>query len=248
MNLAEFPITLLAERRGVSMITREVVVREERTGLNVIRRRSRSPAPSWTAFPRPRTTSSSSGSSTSRSERTTSPTAESGSPAPSSSAVLGWPDSGQSYRRIELSLKRWGQVFVLYENSWWEKPKQAYSTKGFGIIDDFELIDASKSRQQLAALSVEHRLERDLLPEPRGGVRPHPRPENPLPSPAPHLAADVSLPRQALLPLPCPDPRPPGPLPASMSASTGPTRTTGSSRRSSSRPSTSSRSSASSSP
>jgi hypothetical protein len=61
--------------------------------------------------------------------------------------VLGWPDSGQSYSRVDLSLKRWANVFVLYENSWWEKPKQTYSSKGFGIIDDFELNDGSLSRQ-----------------------------------------------------------------------------------------------------
>ena len=38
---------------------------------------------------------------------------------------------------------------MLYENAWWEKPKQAYSTKGFGIIDDFELNEGG-SRHQLS--------------------------------------------------------------------------------------------------
>jgi hypothetical protein len=149
MNLAEFPITLLSERRGVNMITREVVVREERTGLSVIRKVT-----------------------VTGSDKDGLPTSQDNLillaliyltkrannftdrrlwfTRTALLRVLGWPDSGQSYRRIELSLKRWGQVFVLYENAWWDKPKQSYSTKGFGIIDDFELNDASMSRQQLS--------------------------------------------------------------------------------------------------
>ena len=39
------------------------------------------------------------------------------------------------------------QLSVFYENAWWDKPKQSYSTKGFGIIDDYELNDPKQSRQ-----------------------------------------------------------------------------------------------------
>ena len=103
MNLAEFPITLLAERRGVTMITRELVVRDERTRLNTIRK------------------------------VTVTGNEQDGLPTTQDNLillaliyltkrannfterrlwftrtallrVLGWPDSGQSYKRIELSL------------------------------------------------------------------------------------------------------------------------------------------------
>jgi hypothetical protein len=149
MNLAEFPITLLAEKRGVSMITREVVVREERTGLNVIRRVTV-------------TGSETDGLPTSQDNLILLALIYLTKRANNFTErrlwftrtellhVLGWPDSGQSYRRLELSLRRWAQVFVLYENAWWDKPKQSYSTQGFHIIDNFELTDASQSRQQLS--------------------------------------------------------------------------------------------------
>jgi hypothetical protein len=149
MNLAEFPITLLAEKRGVSMITREVVVREERTGLNIIRRVTV-------------TGSETDGLPTSQDNLILLSLIYLTKRANNFTdrrllftrtellRVLGWPDSGQSYRRVKLSLKRWAQVFIFYENAWWEKPKQAYSTQGFHIIDNFELNEGSQSRQQLS--------------------------------------------------------------------------------------------------
>jgi hypothetical protein len=150
MNLAEFPITLLADRKGVNMIVREVRTRDEATGVEIVRKVT-----------------------VAGSDQEGLPT------APDNLVllgllyltkrannlrerrvwftrtellkVLGWPDSGASYSRIELSLRRWAKVFVLYENSWWDKPKQAYSTKGFGIIDDFEL-NEGVPRQRLSSL------------------------------------------------------------------------------------------------
>ncbi len=138
MNLAEFPITLLTDRKDVNMIVREVPTRDEATGLEILRKVT-----------------------VTGSEQEGLPTAQDNLvllgllyltkrannlrerrvwfTRSELLTILGWPDSGASYSRIELSLKRWAKVFVLYENAWWEKPKQTYSTKGFGIIDDFEL-------------------------------------------------------------------------------------------------------------
>ena len=146
MNLAEFPITLLADRKDVTMIIREVRTRDERTGSEIVRKVT-----------------------VTGSDQEGLPTAPDNlvllgllyltKRANNLSErrvwfsrtellrVLGWPDSGASYSRIELSLKRWAKVFVLYENSWWDKPKQTYSTKGFGIIDDFELTDEAPRQQ-----------------------------------------------------------------------------------------------------
>ncbi len=147
MNLAEFPITLLADRKGVSMITREVPVRDDRTGLTVLRKVTVTGSEQY-GLPSAQDnlvllgliylTKRANNFTERRIWFTRSEIIR----------VLGWPDSGQSYSRIELSLKRWSTVFVLYENSWWDKPKQTYSSKGFGIIDDFELNDGSIARQE----------------------------------------------------------------------------------------------------
>src|SRR5262249_53372519 len=34
--------------------------------------------------------------------------------------VLGWPQDGRSYRRIEEALHRWVGVVLIYENAWWD--------------------------------------------------------------------------------------------------------------------------------
>ena len=56
--------------------------------------------------------------------------------------MLGWPDSGFSYKRLATSLKRWLGVSLVYENAWWDKRQQAWTTKGFHILDNFELNDS----------------------------------------------------------------------------------------------------------
>jgi hypothetical protein len=56
--------------------------------------------------------------------------------------MLDWPDSGFSYRRLTTSLKRWLGVSLVYENAWWDRKQQGWTTKGFHIIDNFELNDS----------------------------------------------------------------------------------------------------------
>lgn len=56
--------------------------------------------------------------------------------------MLGWPDSGSSYKRLATSLKRWLGVSLVYENAWWDKRQQAWTTKGFHILDNFEVNDS----------------------------------------------------------------------------------------------------------
>lgn len=146
MNLAEFPITLLADRKDVSMIIREVPVRDEQTGLTVLRKVTVTGSEVY-GLPSAQDNLILLGliyltkrANSFRERRVWFTRSE-------IIKVLGWADSGQSYARVELSLKRWANVFVLYENSWWDKPRQTYSSKGFGIIDDFEINDGSPSRQ-----------------------------------------------------------------------------------------------------
>ena len=56
--------------------------------------------------------------------------------------LLGWSDSGQSYQRIDQSLHRWLGVTLIYENAWWDRQQRAWTTRGFHMIDGFELNDA----------------------------------------------------------------------------------------------------------
>lgn len=150
MNLAEFPITLLADRRDVSMIVREVPTRDEQTGMMILRKVTVSGSELY-GLPSAQDNLILLGliyltkrANNFRERRV-------GFNRSEVIRVLGWPDSGQSYARIELSLKRWANVFVLYENAWWDKPRQSYSSKGFGIIDDFEINDGSGARPPRAS-------------------------------------------------------------------------------------------------
>jgi hypothetical protein len=61
---------------------------------------------------------------------------------------LGWPDSGDSYRRLAVSLKRWLSVTLLYENAWRDNRKGAWITKGFHILDNIELNDTRTTTEQ----------------------------------------------------------------------------------------------------
>jgi Replication initiator protein A len=148
MNLAEFPITLLTDRApaGLTMITREVQARDERTGMLVTRKVTVTGSDVY-GIPTAQDnlvllaliylTKRSNNFRDRRVWFTRSELIK----------VLEWPDTGPSYGRVYKSFCRWGNVFVLYENSWWEKASRAYSSdKGFGIIDNFELND-SRSKQ-----------------------------------------------------------------------------------------------------
>lgn len=56
--------------------------------------------------------------------------------------LLRWPDTGPSYRRLSKSLACWLGVTLYYDNSWWDKQSGTWITKGFHIIDGFEIADA----------------------------------------------------------------------------------------------------------
>lgn len=62
--------------------------------------------------------------------------------------LLGWEDSGQNFERITQSLCRWLGVTLYYENAWWDKQRQAWSTVGFHIIDSFKISNGRLGRGQ----------------------------------------------------------------------------------------------------
>ena len=54
--------------------------------------------------------------------------------------LLGWPDNGQSYKRIEDSLKRWVGVTLSYEKAWWDRPSKRWLDEHFHILDNVKLV------------------------------------------------------------------------------------------------------------
>jgi hypothetical protein len=62
--------------------------------------------------------------------------------------LLNWPNKGQSYDRIALSLHRVAGVTYHFENSWWDNRRKAWGTKIFGIIDTIELNDSRETNGQ----------------------------------------------------------------------------------------------------
>ena len=143
MNFAEFPITLLTDRvpAGQKIIEYQDQIYEERSGRTITRSLTVKPA-EGTGLPTAvdddvilaliQLTKATNGFSSrtlafSRLDLI---------------RMLGWPDSGASYRRLTTSLTRWLGVTLVYENAWWDKRQQAWTTKGFHIIDNFELNDS----------------------------------------------------------------------------------------------------------
>ncbi|QEG36250.1 replication initiator protein A [Bythopirellula goksoeyrii] len=55
---------------------------------------------------------------------------------------VGWPDDAHYYRVTREALKIWKGVTLYYENAWWVDGK--FKTKGFSLIDDFELFEKKR--------------------------------------------------------------------------------------------------------
>ena len=65
--------------------------------------------------------------------------------------VLGWPDSGQSYRRLEESLMRWLTVTLHYERAWWDKEARSWVDEHFHILDNVTLENLESRRRRRAS-------------------------------------------------------------------------------------------------
>jgi hypothetical protein len=65
--------------------------------------------------------------------------------------ILGWPDNGKSYKRLEESLKRWLGVTLYYEKAWWDKRARAWVDKNFHVIDNVDSYDLSAKRKRAQA-------------------------------------------------------------------------------------------------
>jgi hypothetical protein len=65
--------------------------------------------------------------------------------------ILGWPDTGDNYERLKKSLRRWKGVTIVYEN--WailtsNGERHATDETGFSLLDNYELADGrSRSKE-----------------------------------------------------------------------------------------------------
>jgi hypothetical protein len=65
--------------------------------------------------------------------------------------LLGWPQSGQSYRRIEEALHRWVGVVLMYENAWWDNQARSWVDEQFHVLDNVTLYDRERWRTSARA-------------------------------------------------------------------------------------------------
>ena len=60
--------------------------------------------------------------------------------------LLGWPRTGQSYRRIEEALHRWVGIVLMYENAWWDNQAKSWVDENFHVLDNVTLYDRERRR------------------------------------------------------------------------------------------------------
>src|SRR5438105_204667 len=68
--------------------------------------------------------------------------------------LLGWPQSGQSYRRIEEALHRWVGVVLMYENAWWDNAAKSWVDENFHVLDNVTLYDRERRRPSARSAKV----------------------------------------------------------------------------------------------
>ncbi len=61
--------------------------------------------------------------------------------------TIGWKDEGKSYRRLEQSFNRWGGVWLVYEKCWWNNHLKCYTDAKMHIIDSVEIVDHDTRRK-----------------------------------------------------------------------------------------------------
>jgi plasmid replication initiation protein len=73
-------------------------------------------------------------------------------------SIIGWPNQGHSYKRLEQSFSRWVGTTVVYEGTFWDNAIKCRVNAGFNILDSFTIYDGEvrkklRARQQELPLS-----------------------------------------------------------------------------------------------
>ena len=73
--------------------------------------------------------------------------------------VLGWPNNGQSFRRIEEALDRWVGVTLYLKKAWRDKDAQKWISDTFHILEHVRLVDRIDIKQSRAQRSEDAQME-----------------------------------------------------------------------------------------
>jgi Replication initiator protein A len=65
--------------------------------------------------------------------------------------LLGWGDRGENYDRIEESLNRWMGVTLYYDKAWWDKDSKSWIDAKFHILESIFLVDQDTKRRRKAS-------------------------------------------------------------------------------------------------
>ncbi len=49
--------------------------------------------------------------------------------------ILGWDDSGASYQRVVVALKKWLGITLHFDDGWWDRTSESWETDGFHLIE-----------------------------------------------------------------------------------------------------------------
>ena len=55
--------------------------------------------------------------------------------------LLNWPDDGAYYKRLDLSLNRWGGVWLVYDKCWWNNRLKRFTSAKMHIIDTVDFAE-----------------------------------------------------------------------------------------------------------
>jgi Replication initiator protein A len=61
--------------------------------------------------------------------------------------LLSWIDEGKSYKRLDLALNRWTGVLLVYDKCWWNNKLKCYTSAKMHIIENVEIIDSVASKK-----------------------------------------------------------------------------------------------------
>ncbi len=61
--------------------------------------------------------------------------------------LLNWQDEGGSYKRLDQSFNRWSGVLLVYDKCWWNNRLKCYTDAKLHIIDSVEIIDNDARRK-----------------------------------------------------------------------------------------------------
>ena len=62
--------------------------------------------------------------------------------------ILGWDHSGTSYQRVNESLKKWKTITLFFDDGWWDRENDQWTTEGFNLIDQISITYSKRHPKQ----------------------------------------------------------------------------------------------------